>query len=207
MQSKLLQMTLLLAAVTICPRVAWAEQPSASTKQDPFILYSQKKYAAAANIFETLIRTQPSAHNCYFAAMSNRANHEDVRAEQLLQYVVKTYPKCPEAFFAKKQLATAPKARARTTASSSYANSQYLPDKVNSLIPKDTQKPVNTPTGQKGIQQVMPQQADQPDTIRQAEATKVLPKDQVQAPVESTGTMPSHPQTDKDNPSNSTTTK
>lgn len=68
-------------------------------------LYTQKKYAAAADAFENLIRTStPNARLYYYAAAANKSSNRLARAKQLCDYVIANFPKSTEASYAQQLL-------------------------------------------------------------------------------------------------------
>jgi hypothetical protein len=165
---------------------ARAQAVSATEAQNAFTLYSQHQYASAAAAFESIIRRQPSARYCYYAAMAQRGNGKELRARQLFQYVVTNYPKSQEAEYAKQSLSVI---SAPAVAGTGASNSNDLPESVKKLIPADMQKLLETSMGKEAVKQVMAQQADQIDTIRKAERAGVMKQDKLAAAAESAGLM------------------
>ncbi|HEY9783878.1 MAG TPA: hypothetical protein V6D17_00660 [Candidatus Obscuribacterales bacterium] len=74
--------------------------------RNAWALYTQQKYAQAADAFEALIRTStPNARLYYYAASANRNCNRIPRAKQLCQYIVANFAKSAEAPHAQKLLA------------------------------------------------------------------------------------------------------
>ncbi len=66
-------------------------------------LYTQQKYAASADAFESLIRnSSPNARLYYYAAAANKGSNRVARAKQLCQYVIANFPNSAEAGSAQK---------------------------------------------------------------------------------------------------------
>src|SRR6185437_13127585 len=176
MGSRQIAITLALALSLACHAAARAQAVSAAEAQKAFTLYSQHQYKSAAAAFESIIRRQPSARYCYYAAMAQRGNGKQLRARQLFQYLITSYPNSQEAGYAKQALAASP-APALGGAGSDNANE--LPDSVKRLIPADMQKLLETSMGKEALKQVMSQQKDQIETIRKAEKAGVMKQDKV----------------------------
>ncbi|HEY9783879.1 MAG TPA: C2 family cysteine protease [Candidatus Obscuribacterales bacterium] len=71
--------------------------------KNAWTLYNQKKYAASADAFESLIRSSiPNGRLYYYAALANRGCNRAARAKQLCQYVITNFPGTPEAAYARR---------------------------------------------------------------------------------------------------------
>lgn len=168
--------------------------PAPAEAQDAYALYAQKKYAAAAASFETLIRTSPSSRACYYAALSNKACGKSMRAQQLYQYIVSSYPNSAEAPYARQALEQIKKSAPAS------AGSAQLPDSVRNAMPPEMQRLLNSAMGQKAIEQVMREKSDQIATIKQAEQKGLMDQSKVNAAVQQAGVADARAHGDKDRP-------
>ncbi len=88
-----------------------AETADKTAVRNAWALYTQQKYAASADAFESLIKTStPNARLYYYAAMANKSCNRTERAKQLNQYVATNFPGSPEAAYAQKALKETPAA-------------------------------------------------------------------------------------------------
>jgi hypothetical protein len=172
-------------ALMLCVPVA-AQAPA--DVQAAFKQFNSRQYAAAATSFESVIRRQPTARNCYYAALANQSANKPLRARQLFQYITTSFPSSAEAAYAQKALKQLP------LAASNQASNNDLPDSVKNLIPADMRKLLDTPMGKQALQQVMSQKKDEIDTIRKAEKAGVMKQDKLAEAAESVGLMTSHAQ-------------
>jgi hypothetical protein len=160
--------------ITLSSQMAFAQPASSGGDQLAMGLYSQHKYAAAAVEFEKLIHAAPSARLCYYAALANRASSKEMRARQLFQYVVTSYPRSLEAGYAQQALAQMqPAQQSQSTASSSQGGGE-LPESVKNMLPPEMRGMLNSPMGKKAIEQVLKDKASEIATIRQAEQKGLL---------------------------------
>jgi Calpain family cysteine protease len=112
---------------------------------NPWALYSQQKYAASADAFESLIRTStPNARLYYYAALANRGSNRFGRAKQLCQYVITNFPGSGEAAYAQKLYPDAVTKSAKA--------SDALPD---SLKGKNIQELMKTEEGRKAVEEAL----------------------------------------------------
>lgn len=188
--------TLLFVLFIVTSQSALCQQPSA-VETEAFNLYQQHQYAAAADKFEGIIRARPNARCCYYAALACRASNRQLRARQLFQYLIATFPGSPEASSAKTALTQSSQLSATT---SSSVDAQDLPDSVKSLLPADMKKMLDTSIGRQAVQQVLKDQGDQVEAIRKAEKAGTLPHDKLAAAVESAGIMTAHPDVNRQYP-------
>jgi hypothetical protein len=99
LQSALLSILLLLPTQTGTAAGAVDEV----SLRNAWALYTQQKYAAAADAFEALIRkSAPNARLYYYAAAANKGSNRVARAKQLCQYVIANFPNSAEAGSAQK---------------------------------------------------------------------------------------------------------
>jgi hypothetical protein len=137
--------------------------------QAAYNLYSQGQYAASAAAFEKIISVHPSARLCYCAALANRANHKEARAQQLFHHIVSTYPKSPEAGLAKNAMASGVQ-----VASSSSSGSDELPAIIKNALPPEMQALLNTEVGKRAVQDALKQHAQEVEGIKAAERSHTL---------------------------------
>ncbi len=108
-------------------------------------LYSEQKYAASADAFESLIRSSaPNARIYYYAALANRGSNRMGRAKQLCLYIIANFPKSPEAAYASKLYPDAPKPAS--------AGSDALPD---ALKGKNVAELMKTEEGRKAVEEAL----------------------------------------------------
>lgn len=177
-------------AATICfSQPAWTQQSATSDAARAWGFYKQQQYGAAAAAFEKVIKVSPTPTNCYYAALSNRASHKELRAQQLFQYIVSTFPSSREAALSKQQLSTM---QATNAASASGSSADDLPESVRRLMPPEMQKLLETADGKKALQQVLHDKADQIATIRKAEQTGALNPESVASQAQSEGMFAPH---------------
>ena len=176
----------------------WQSQKAfaGESSEAAFALYTQHKYAAAADSFERLIHSSPNSRLCYYAALSNRACGRSGRALQLFKYIASSYPNSTEARYAKQALDAAPK---QQPVAAKNDNSE-LPDSVKNTLSPEMQKLLSTPMGKKAVEQAMKQQASQVETIRLAERKGLMDQTKVSAAVQQAGVSDNRAHGDKDQP-------
>lgn len=163
----------LLLALAQCASPALADNVQASEAKAAIELYNQKQYVPAVTAFEKIIARQATANYLYYAALSNRAAHREMRAQQLFQFIVKSYPNSMEATYAKQALASSPNVPATTSGASTDSPSE-LPESVKALIPPEMLKMMQSAEGKRAVADAMHQNADKVSTIREAERKGVL---------------------------------
>jgi hypothetical protein len=165
-----LPISLLITFATTATAV-FAQPVSQQEAKAAMDLYSQHKYAAAAASFEGLVRRAPNATYCYYAALAHRASGKELRARQLFEFIIKSYPSSQEATYAKQVIGT-PAAAASNT--KPEASSEELPESVRGLLSPEMQKALETPEGKRAVADVMKQNKANLATIRQAEEKGVF---------------------------------
>ena len=111
-------------------------------------LYTQQKYAASADAFESLIRTStPNARLYYYAAAANKSSNRLERAKQLCQYIVTNFSSSNEASLAQKLF---PEIAAKTTSAS-----DGLPEALKGKRLEDL---MQTEEGRKTLKEALKQQ-------------------------------------------------
>ena len=199
MSAIILSIGLLLACFWGSQLPAGAQQSSPADSQNAVNLYQQHKYAAAADSFERIIRSAPSARMCYYAALSNQASGRQLRATQLFQYIITNYPNAQESAYARQAL------QQHQSAAPESANSSDLPESVRNALPKQVQDMLGTEMGRRAVQQVLKDNPDQIAAIRQAERQGTLNKDRVREataalPLPSVAAASGHSRSDGDHP-------
>ena len=177
-----------------------------SGAEDAFALYGQKKYAAAADSFERLMKTSLNARTLYYAALANRACNREGRAKQLFQYVATNFPTTQEASYAKQALGSAAAATATAATGNSAATAgtpDDLPESVKAALSPEMRAMLDTPEGKAAIMAAMKNHAPQAAAIRQAERKGSLTTTNVKAAVKANekGELPpvkEHPYTAAD---------
>lgn len=163
----------------VSTQIAWAQAVTPAEAQAAINLYKQKQYIRAADAFEKIIRRQCNATYCYYAALSSRAAHREMRAKQLFEYVVKAFPTSVEASYCKKVIgspATADMQEGVVTTVEETADESGLPASVKALLPPEMQSMMNTPDGRRAVAEIMRQNSDKLSAIRAAEKSgKVTP--------------------------------
>lgn len=163
---------------------ALAQPVTSDEAQSALKLYSAKQYGPAATAFEKIIRRQPTASYCYYAALANRASNKELRAKELFQFIVNNFPASPEAKYAKQivgEPATATPAPDAAASVDPVSGAAALPDSVRALVPPAMLKMMETPAGKQAVADAMKQNEAQVATIRKAEAAGVMPKDKLAA--------------------------
>jgi hypothetical protein len=83
--------------------VSAGELAEKTPQGNAWTLYSQQKYTASSDAFESLIRTStPNARLFYCAALANMGCGRSARAKQLCQYVITNFSGTTEAAYAQK---------------------------------------------------------------------------------------------------------
>jgi hypothetical protein len=73
--------------------------------QQAVAMYDQKLYLPSRNLFEQILQDKGgSAYVCYYAALANRECGAEGRADELFQYITRTFPATPEAEFSRQVL-------------------------------------------------------------------------------------------------------
>lgn len=183
-----LSLTLSLTLQICSTPCAMAQAVTSAEVQTAFNLYKQQRYAEAATSFENLIRRQPTASYCYYAALAHQASHKTLRAQQLFQYIVTTFPNSQEAAYAKSALGpNAGTASSATAGKGGEDKSDELPESVKALMPKDMLAMLDTPQGKEAVKQMMKDKASEMATIRAAEKKGVLDPKKVAARAQAEG--------------------
>lgn len=167
-------------AILVSTQIAWAQAVTPAEAQAAINLYKQKQFIPAADAFEKIIKRQCTATYCYYAALSSRAAHRELRAKQLFEYVVKAFPTSVEASYCKKVIGSPATADMPegvvTTVDDETADESGLPASVKALLPPEMQSMMKTPDGMRAVAEIMRQNADKLTAIRAAEKTgKVTP--------------------------------
>ncbi len=111
-------------------------------------LYTQQKYSASADAFESLIRSStPNARLYYYAATANKGSNRLARAKQLCQYISANFPNSAEAALANKLVPNA----APQTASASDG----LPTNLKN---KSIEELMQTEEGRNALKEALKQQ-------------------------------------------------
>lgn len=154
--------------LNVHPAVA---QSSPAALEQATYLYSKGKFAAAADSFERIIRVQPTARACYYAALSCRSSGREARAQQLFQYIVTNFPSSQEAAICKTALAQAKPLAASKSIVGSAGPDHYdeLPQSVKDALSPEQQEMLNTPEGKKVIEEFLRDKGQQLASIRAAE--------------------------------------
>lgn len=173
-----------------------------SAVDDPFALYGQKKYAAAADGFERLMKTSLNARTLYYAALANRACNRETRAKQLFQYIVTNFPTTQEANYARQAVGGFATAAAPTGAAAA-SSPQDLPEAVKAALSPEMRAMLDTPEGKAAIMAAMKDNAPQAAAIKHAERKGTLTHANVKANVAAVekGELPpvkEHPYTSAD---------
>lgn len=179
---------------------ASAQAVTSAEVQSAFNLYKQQRYAEAATSFENLTRRQPTASYCYYAALAHQASHKTLRARQLFQYIVTTFPNSQEAVYAKTALGSSAGAASGNAAAKASENSDDLPESVKALMPKDMLAMLDTPQGKEAVKQLMKDKSSEMATIRAAEKKGVLDPKKVAAHAQAEGVPISRPGSEKQFP-------
>lgn len=165
--------------ISCCGSAAFAQNGA-----DPFALYEQHKYAQAADRFEQLIKTNPSARVCYYAALSCRAAARQNRSRQLFEYVVSTYGGTTEASYAQQALR---QYQAVAATNAAQQASHDLPESVKASMPPEMRKMLETPMGKKAVEEILQKRATEIATIRQAEQKGLINPQKMKVAVQSSG--------------------
>lgn len=125
-------------------------------------LYTQQKFAASADAFETLIRSAtPNPRLYYYAAVANKSSNRLARAKQLGQYVITNFSSSPEAGQFQKLFPE--------LASQSAGGSDDLPQHLKG---KKLEELMQTEEGRKALQDALKKQS----TTSVATSTTASPK-------------------------------
>lgn len=174
--------------------------PPTLAADDPYALYGQRKYAAAADAFEHVIKTSPNARSCYYAALSNNACGRSLRAKQLFKYILTSYPSSTEAKYAAQVLAKEKPAEAPAATLVQQDSGSDLPASVKNAMSPEMQRLLSSPMGKKAVEQVMKQQSSQIATIKTAEQKGLMDQSKVNAAVQQAGASDARSHGDKDHP-------
>lgn len=176
--NRFFQYTLIAAIGFAFPAGVLAQAVTAAEAQNALNLYKQQKYDAAVYSFEKIIQRQPTASYCYYAALANHADHKDLRAQQLFQYIVTNYPQTQEAAYSKQALSAMQPVQSAIASTVQSSNNSELPETIKAMLPPEMQKLLNTPAGKQAVMDAMRQHPEQFATVRKGEESGILPSNQ-----------------------------
>lgn len=146
-------------------RLLAANNASDAAMRNAWLLYTQRKFGGAADGFESLLASQPpSARLYYYAALANREAGRQLRAKQLFEYIAAHFAKSQEATYAQQQL------HAKSSVAAKPAATDDLPESVKNALPPEMQAMLGTEAGRLAVKQVLQQQGQNIEVVRQAEA-------------------------------------
>lgn len=149
------------------PRNSAVAKPGTSSQTEVDIrnaygLYTQQKYAASADAFESIIKkSPPNAKLYYFAVLANRAANRNSRAKQLAGYVIGHFGGSTESNYCKTMFPD--------VAGGAQAKEPDLPESVRAALPPAMQAMLQTPEGRAAVREAMAKDPKNFETVRQAE--------------------------------------